>query len=68
MATIRRVFVGNRSSFEAMNRAISVSGVGPIIDRVFPFSEAREAYRYSMRGTSFGKVVITGARDGLARD
>lgn len=60
MATIRRVFVGNRSSFEAMNRAIAVASIKPVIDRVFSFSEVHEAYRYAMRGKSFGKVVIAG--------
>ena len=59
MATIRRVFVGNRASFEAMNRAITQSKLRPVIERVFPFSEAHEAYRHFMRGQSFGKVVIS---------
>lgn len=61
MATIRRVFVGNRASFEAMNRAIALLRIRPVIDRVFPFSEAREAVRHFMLGRAFGKVVITGA-------
>ncbi len=60
MATIRRVFVGNRASFEAMNRSIEQSRIRPVIDRVFGFSQAQEAFRYFMRGKSFGKVVITG--------
>jgi NADPH:quinone reductase-like Zn-dependent oxidoreductase len=60
MATIRRVFVGNRTSFEAMNRAIAQAELRPVIDRVFGFAEARDAYRYYMQGTSFGKVVIAG--------
>ena len=59
MATIRRVFVGNRSSFEAMNRAITQARLRPVIDQVFAFSEAKQAYRHFMRGQSFGKVVIS---------
>jgi NADPH:quinone reductase-like Zn-dependent oxidoreductase len=59
MATIRRVFVGNRASFEAMNRAIAQAKLHPVIERVFAFTEAWEAYRYFMRGESFGKVVIS---------
>lgn len=59
MATIRRVFVGSRASFEAMNRAISLGRIKPVIDRVFAFSDVHEAYRYFMLGKSFGKVVIT---------
>ena len=29
-----------------------------MIDRVFPFEEAREAYRHLESGSHFGKVVI----------
>src|SRR5262245_10022355 len=61
MTTIRRVFVGSRASFEAMNRAIAASELRPVIDRVFAFEEAREAFHYFMQGQLFGKVVITGA-------
>ncbi|MEO8057906.1 MAG: NAD(P)-dependent alcohol dehydrogenase [Burkholderiales bacterium] len=59
MATIRRVFVGNRSSFEAMNRAITQCKLKPVIDQVFAFSEVKQAYSHFMRGQSFGKVVIS---------
>jgi NADPH:quinone reductase-like Zn-dependent oxidoreductase len=61
MATIRRVFVGNRASFEAMNRAIEQARIRPVIDQVFSFSQVHEAFAYFMRGKSFGKVVIAGA-------
>ena len=61
MTTIRRVFVGSRASFEAMNRAITVSRLRPVIDRVFEFEEAREAFHFFMEGQLFGKVVIMGA-------
>jgi len=61
MATIRRVFVGNRASFEAMNRAVAAARLAPIIDSVFPFVEAAAAFDYFMRSRSFGKVVISGA-------
>ena len=59
MATLRRVFVGHRASFEAMNRAVAQAGLRPVIERVFPFAQAREAYRHFARGQSFGKVVIS---------
>lgn len=62
LATIRRLFVGNRASFEAMNRAIETNGIKPVIDRVFPFSELNEAYRYYGQGDAFGKVVVSMAR------
>ena len=34
------------------------SVVKPAIDRVFPFGQAKEAYRYMESGSHFGKVVI----------
>jgi NADPH:quinone reductase-like Zn-dependent oxidoreductase len=50
--------VGPREVFEDMNRAITQHGLRPVIDRVFPFEEAREALRYLESGAHFGKVVI----------
>jgi NADPH:quinone reductase-like Zn-dependent oxidoreductase len=58
MATIRRVFVGSRASFESMNRAIAQARLRPVIDRTFPFADARAAYRRYARGDAFGKIVI----------
>ena len=58
---LRSVTVGNRRSFEAMNRAIDVHRMRPLIDRVFSFDEAKEAYRYMESRKHFGKIVISGA-------
>ncbi|MFF3213223.1 NAD(P)-dependent alcohol dehydrogenase [Streptomyces sp. NPDC002886] len=58
LATIRRVFVGSRTQFESMNRAVATHGLRPVIDRVLPFEEAREAYRGYAEDAPFGKVVI----------
>jgi NADPH:quinone reductase-like Zn-dependent oxidoreductase len=58
MATIRREFVGSRADLEAMNQAIGFHRLRPVIDRVFGFDEAPDAYRYFLTGASFGKVVI----------
>ncbi|HEV2666869.1 MAG TPA: zinc-binding dehydrogenase, partial [Blastocatellia bacterium] len=58
-ATIRVVFAGNRSHFTAMNRAIAVNRLRPIIDRVFSFDDALSAFRYYETGKAFGKIVIS---------
>lgn len=58
LATISRLFVGSRSNLEAMLRAVSQHRLKPVIDRVFPFAEAPEAYRHFRQGDVFGKVVI----------
>jgi NADPH:quinone reductase-like Zn-dependent oxidoreductase len=57
-AVIRGIFVGSHEMFAAMNRAISQHQFKPVIDRVFPFSEAPNAYRYQESAAHFGKVVI----------
>jgi NADPH:quinone reductase-like Zn-dependent oxidoreductase len=56
--TIRGIFVGSREMFEEMNRAIALHAIRPVVDRVFAFEEAPEAYRYLQSGAHFGKVVI----------
>ena len=53
------ISVGSRADFEAMNRAIALHRVRPIIDRVFPFEEATAAYRYFESRAHFGKVVVS---------
>lgn len=59
LVTLRTVFVGSRAMFMAMNRAIELHKVHPVIDRIFPFNEAVEAYRYVEPRRHFGKVVIS---------
>ncbi len=55
---LRGIYVGSRQMFEAMNQAITLHAIRPVIDRVFPFAEARDAYRYLTGQTHVGKVVI----------
>jgi NADPH:quinone reductase-like Zn-dependent oxidoreductase len=57
-ARIQGILVGSREMFESMNRALAVNLVHPVIDRVFPFDQAREAYRHLESGRHFGKVCI----------
>jgi NADPH:quinone reductase-like Zn-dependent oxidoreductase len=52
------IFVGSREMFEGMNAFISEKEIRPVIDRTFPFEEAKEALRYMQSGSHFGKVVI----------
>jgi NADPH:quinone reductase-like Zn-dependent oxidoreductase len=57
--TVNGIYVGNREMFETMNRAISQSKIKPMIDKVFPFNAAKEAYEYLESASHFGKVVIS---------
>jgi NADPH:quinone reductase-like Zn-dependent oxidoreductase len=56
---VQGIRVGSRAMFEDMNRAIAVNGLTPVIDRVFPFDQAREALRYLQAAEHVGKVVIS---------
>jgi NADPH:quinone reductase-like Zn-dependent oxidoreductase len=38
--------------------AIAVNRMKPVIDRVFPFEQAKEAFSYMASGAHFGKVAI----------
>jgi NADPH:quinone reductase-like Zn-dependent oxidoreductase len=55
---VHGIYVGSREMFEAMNSAIALHQIKPIIDRVFPLNEAPDAYRYLQSGSHFGKIVI----------
>ena len=55
---VQGIFVGSRDMFESMNRAITLHQLRPVIDRIFPFDEARQALRYMESGAHFGKIVI----------
>jgi NADPH:quinone reductase-like Zn-dependent oxidoreductase len=58
VATLQPISVGSRAQFIAMNRAIAVNRLKPVIDRRFSFDEAIDAFRYYEAGQNFGKVVI----------
>ena len=57
--TVGSISVGSRTDFETMNRAIAMHRLNPVIDRTFPFAEAKAAYRHFEGRGHFGKVVIT---------
>jgi NADPH:quinone reductase-like Zn-dependent oxidoreductase len=52
------IFVGSRTMLEDLMRFADTTGLKPVVDRVFTFDQAREAYRYMESGSHFGKVVI----------
>ena len=55
---VQGVTVGTRAALEAMLRAMELHRVKPVIDRVFPFADARAAFEYLALGRHFGKVCI----------
>jgi NADPH:quinone reductase-like Zn-dependent oxidoreductase len=56
---VQGIFVGSRAMFEAMNEAIAQHRMRPVVDRVFPFGELRDALRHMERGAHFGKIALT---------
>jgi NADPH:quinone reductase-like Zn-dependent oxidoreductase len=57
-ANVQGISVGSTEMFEAMNAAIAVNKIKPVIDRVFGFDEAPAAYKHMASGAHFGKIVI----------
>jgi NADPH:quinone reductase-like Zn-dependent oxidoreductase len=57
-AVVRGIPIGSRESFEHMNRAIALHRMRPVVDRVFPWIEARAALQYMREGKHFGKIVL----------
>lgn len=53
------VQVGSKETFEAMNRAILINNIKPVVDRVYKLDEVIDAFKYLDQGGHFGKVVIT---------
>ena len=56
---VQGIFVGSREMFSAMNAAIALHRLHPVIDRTFGFSEACEAFKLMESGKHFGKICIS---------
>jgi len=57
-ASFRNITVGDRAGLQELVRVVDGAGLKPVVDRVFAFAEAREAFAYLESGAHFGKVVI----------
>ena len=57
-ATVQGIFVGNRQQFLEMNGCLRTQEIRPLIDRVYSFPEAADAYRDIEAGRHVGKLVI----------
>ena len=58
-AKLQGVSVGSRAMFEAMCKAIELHRIEPVVDKVFPFTEAVAALEAMRAGEHFGKIVLT---------
>jgi NADPH:quinone reductase-like Zn-dependent oxidoreductase len=55
---IKGITSGSRAMLEALVGCIVEAGIEPVIDRVFAFDEAPEAYAYLKTGGHVGKILI----------
>lgn len=55
---IQGVTVGSVDDLSRMVAAVSNNKMRPVVDRIFPFEAAREAFDYMASGKHFGKVAI----------
>ena len=55
---LQGVTVGSVEDLQAMCDAIALHGTKPVIDRTFPFDQAKEAFLHMASGAHFGKVAI----------
>ena len=52
------LLTGRRSRFEDMNQLFIARQIHPVVDKVFSFEDAIEAYSYLESQKHVGKVVI----------
>ena len=57
-AKLQGLSVGSREAFEAMCVAIEQHKIHPVVDKVFPWTEARAAFEAMQGGEHFGKIVL----------
>jgi NADPH:quinone reductase-like Zn-dependent oxidoreductase len=55
---VQGIYVGSRAMFEQMNSTITKAGLHPVIDKVFEFAQAGEAFTHMESASHFGKIVI----------
>lgn len=56
--TVHGIYVGSTEMFERMNQALGVHQLRPVIDNVFDFAQAPQAFAHFEGRGHFGKVVI----------
>ena len=56
-ARLQGIYVGHRKSFDEMNKVLEELNIKPVIDTIYPFLKATEAFEHLGRG-AFGKIVI----------
>jgi NADPH:quinone reductase-like Zn-dependent oxidoreductase len=50
--------VGSKEMAERLDAFLAERKIKPVVDRVFGWTEAIEAFDYQLKGSHFGKIVI----------
>ncbi|KAK0938012.1 hypothetical protein LTR29_010460 [Friedmanniomyces endolithicus] len=56
--TLKGILNGPKDRFEEMVQFYDKHQIRPVVDRTFPFDDAKEALKYLYSGGHFGKVVV----------
>jgi NADPH:quinone reductase-like Zn-dependent oxidoreductase len=57
-AKLQGLSVGSRDMFEAMCSALEQHRIRPVVEKVFPWTEAKAAFEAMAGGAHFGKIVL----------
>ncbi|TFL05146.1 alcohol dehydrogenase superfamily protein [Pterulicium gracile] len=60
---MRGILIGSVDQFRDMNRLLSAHKIKPVVDKVFEFEQAVDAYKYLESQKHVGKVVIKVAKN-----
>jgi NADPH:quinone reductase-like Zn-dependent oxidoreductase len=58
-ASLQGIGVGSRALLEQLIQAVEINRIKPVIDKVFPFDQAADAFRLQASGNFLGKIAIT---------
>jgi len=56
--SVKGIYVGSGDMQKEFHKALEANNIHPVIDRIFEFDQAKEAYAYMKTGQHFGKIVI----------
>ena len=56
---LQGIQVGSKEMFSRMNRAIEINNIHPVIGKIYPFGQAKEALSSLEQGTHFGKISMS---------
>jgi len=55
---LQGIYCGSKQMLENLNRAIIANDVRPVVDKVYSFDDARQAYHDMRAANHFGKLVV----------